>query len=188
MPPGLPPLHLSLPWPWKVAALLAYSHPHGHGFGVSLPHVAAPFAVLALYLVAAYTPPILLARSQHPALCAHVLVVLVAATLYAYGAVLLLTIEPAVAPLAALLGALHTLHAVVRTLAVGIYATPDLVPNQDVLAGGGTLASGALLTAAWFTLPRPTAAPEHVLLLSLAPELTGTAMWVLARMALPFLP
>eukprot|EP00961_Rhodomonas_salina_P182912 2469433-Rhodomonas_salina.2 len=190
MTTGLPPLHISLPWPWKVAALVAYMYPHTETFHVSLFHIALPFTILGLYLVTLYAPAILFARRQHPALCAHVLIVILVCTIYVNTCLFILAAEPAVAPLAALFASLHILQAVTRTLSTdgtSIYSTADLIPNQHVLSGGGPLAAGAVLAAAWFALPRPTAAPEHVLFVTLTPEVAGTAVWVLARVALSLL-
>eukprot|EP00961_Rhodomonas_salina_P145715 1961733-Rhodomonas_salina.1 len=96
--------------------------------------------------------------------------------LYCNACFLVLSRYAAVAPLLALLGALHLAHGVqgaLRRDAADIYATPNLLPAQDVLARVCDVAKVALLAAAWFTLPLPAAPAEHVLAACFAPELAG---------------
>jgi hypothetical protein len=173
----LPDLARPAPFAYRAGALAACRFPAHAAYRLSAAQVAAPLALAGVSLLAVYVPAVLLGAHRHPLLLPHALAAIVAWFAFANAALLAAAHEPAVAHLAALLLALHLLHAVRAALTPRDALAPrDIMPGQAAAAALLRATELAALGAAWFLAPVLAASPEAVLYALLAPEPLGAAL------------
>lgn len=183
---AVPRFGASPPFPVKLAALAAARWPyHADSFELSQAQIGAPLAVAAGALCVVYVPALFFTHAQHALLGRHAVGVLLAAFVYANAVIAVATYEAGAAPLAALLCALHLLHAVQEKLTRregDIYCVTNLVPNQDVVAGLLWPAQALALGAGWFCAPRGSIGGAHMLGCCFLPEAGGLLVQLLCAL------